>query len=736
MLISLVNISHKSKRIIFGALMLAVITVPLLLSLEPAYAFSANYNPSNLIDNPTFTDTSTMSALDIQAFLNNIGSGLANYSDVEACDSTITPYYTHCGQTISAAQIIYDASQAYGINPRVILATLEKEQSLITDPSPSSSQINCAMGYHSCSGYVGFFTQVDNGTWVLKYNYEGAFQTANWLSWSPGANYPCANASSFYSAGLYPGNAVTFSDSGGTAETVTLANAATASLYCYTPYVGPYSLTGYSGSYNFVYYFQLWFGSTQVSTAYAWQYDGIVASANSAYTEPYTGSITVAPGADAYIQLEARNVGYQYWTPSIVHLGTSSPDDRSSQFYDTSWLGATRPAAVSQSSVAPGADGTFDFILHAPAQTGTYLEHFNLVAEGITWLNDLGLYIAVDVVSPTTPTNSANTGLTANQYINVSQNLLSPDTQSTLNLEPNGDLVLNSDFQSTWSNGVNSTNASASFVVMQPDGNLVEYDNSGQALWSSGTTGSGNYLSLQTDGNLVIYNSSGSPLWSSNTSSTPNHLSKVNEVLPSSSIMYPGQSLQTATRGYSLVMQPDGNLVEYDNSGQALWSSGTTGSGNFAAMQGDGNFVIYNSSGKALWSSGTNGGAGNYLMLQPDGTLNMMGPSGDSILWGNRVLSSGQSLQTTANGYFLVMQPDGNLVEYDNSGQALWSSGTTGSGNFAAMQGDGNFVIYNSSGKALWSSGTNGRQNAALVLQGNGSLDIYSTSGAAWSAGS
>ncbi|HEY1645342.1 MAG TPA: hypothetical protein VGF75_03060, partial [Candidatus Saccharimonadales bacterium] len=205
MSISLVNVSYICKRIAFGMLLLAVVTALVLLPAKPAFAFSPNYNPSNLIDNPTFTDSSTMSALDIQAFLNNIGSGLANYSDVEACDSTIAPYYTHCGQTISAAQIIYDASQAYGINPRVILATLEKEQSLITDPTPTQSQINCAMGYNSCSGYVGFFTQVDNGAWLLMYLYEGAFQTTTWLSWSPGANYPCANASSFYSAGLYPG---------------------------------------------------------------------------------------------------------------------------------------------------------------------------------------------------------------------------------------------------------------------------------------------------------------------------------------------------------------------------------------------------------------------------------------------------------------------------------------------------------------------------------------------------
>jgi hypothetical protein len=168
------NTIFKKYRLIKGmSLFATVIIVSGILFQAKSLAFSPNYNPSNLIDNPTLLDNGTMSPTVIQSFLSNIGSGLASYSDVEACDSTIAPYYSHCGQTISAAQIIYDASQAYGINPQAILADLEKEQSLVTDPTPSASQINCAMGYNSCASYVGFFTQVDNGTWALRYNYEG-----------------------------------------------------------------------------------------------------------------------------------------------------------------------------------------------------------------------------------------------------------------------------------------------------------------------------------------------------------------------------------------------------------------------------------------------------------------------------------------------------------------------------------------------------------------------------------
>ncbi|HUD06359.1 MAG TPA: hypothetical protein VMR34_00580 [Candidatus Saccharimonadales bacterium] len=244
---------------------LAVMLAVLLFNTPKVHA--EPYNPNYLISDSIFDNTTVMSTASIQSFLVSEGSGLANYSDVINCNPT-TPtapdpysasYYNNCGASVSAAQIIYEASQAYGISPRVILATLEKEQSLVTTPDPTQSQINCAMGYNSCGGYVGFFNQVDNGTWQLR-TYIQLMNGQGWWGHSP-SQYVCANGSSLYSTGLYPGRTVTFADPGGTAETITLADASTAALYCYTPYVGPYSLTGYSGSYNFVVYFEEWFGT-------------------------------------------------------------------------------------------------------------------------------------------------------------------------------------------------------------------------------------------------------------------------------------------------------------------------------------------------------------------------------------------------------------------------------------------------------------------------------------------
>jgi hypothetical protein len=716
---------------VFSALLLALGFVLFLPAMHKVSAFTPNYNPSNLIDNPTLLNTSTMSPQAIQTFLSNEGSGITSLTDVEACDSNMTAWYGHCGQTVSAAQIIYDAGQAYGVNPRAILATLEKEESLVTDPSPNSSQINCAMGYASCnSNYLGFFTQVDWGTFTLRYNYEGAMQHSNWLIFHPAANYPCRNAQpEFYSNALFPGNTVTFADSGGTSETITIANAATATLYCYTPYVGPYWVTGYSGSYNFVYYYQLWFGTTQASSAYAWSNEGSTAYSDTGYSQPLTNGIYIAPSQKAYLTIDARNVGYNDWSQSVVHLGTSVPIDRQSVFSDSSWLSSNR-IVMQQSSVSPGEDAKFKFSVTAPSTPGTYVEKFNLVADGISWMTDQGLYIVINVVQPGQVNNNQNTGLNSGQILNVGRHLTSPESQSTLALLSSGNLILVSDGQVTWSNGVNNSNASY-LVLQSSDGNLVEYDKNNQPLW--GAAGSpGDHLALQTDGNVVIYSSGGSGLWSTASAGNPNYLNRFDQCISNGAAIYGGQILQTADSEYTLSAQTDGNFVEYVQ-GKPIWSTKTAGNSSAnVVMQNDGNLVVYSSSGKALWATDTFG-SGNMFCLQPTGVPTVETPNGGTILWPGEKLVDGQIIATPNYSYSLAMQNDGNLVIYNYQGNPVWGSGTQGhAGDFLAVQPDGNVVIYSSSGNALWSTRSAGQGNINLVMQSDGNLVLYNNKGAVW----
>jgi hypothetical protein len=249
----------------------------------------AVYDGANIIDNGFFLNAQAMGIAEIQNFLVSKGSGLANRGFVLDCygpSSQERQWYTAagapCDQTVPAADIIYYASQIYGINPRVVLATLQKEQSLVTSPNPTDWQINQAMGYGCPTtggcGASNFFYQIDSGVWVLRYHYERANGNNTW--WNNGG-YTCGTPKNFYNPGLWPGTNVTFYDEDGVAyRTYLIANAATASLYCYTPhaYNNPQGLYGlpvfgnvgryYTGSYNFVYWYEQWFGGTQTGRAF------------------------------------------------------------------------------------------------------------------------------------------------------------------------------------------------------------------------------------------------------------------------------------------------------------------------------------------------------------------------------------------------------------------------------------------------------------------------------------
>lgn len=159
----------------------------------------------------------------------------------------------------TAAQIINDVSNACGIDSKVLLVTLQKEQGLLTDDWPWTSQYRIAMGYGcpddaACnSAYYGFFNQVYNAAKQLK-NYRK----------NPGSFNYAVNRTSFVS---YQANN---SSCGGT--NITMRNAATAALYNYTPYqpndaaldnlYGTGNSCSAYGNRNFWRFYNDWFGST------------------------------------------------------------------------------------------------------------------------------------------------------------------------------------------------------------------------------------------------------------------------------------------------------------------------------------------------------------------------------------------------------------------------------------------------------------------------------------------
>jgi len=85
-----------------------------------------------------------------------------------------------------------------------------------------------------------------------------------------------------------------------------------------------------------------------------------------------------------------------------------------------------------------------------------------------------------------------------------------------------------------------------------------------------------------------------------------------------------------------LVLQPDGNLVVYNDKKQAVWAAMSFGTNNRAVLQPDGNLVVYNGDNKPLWASGSwgKGIAPFFVSLDNSGRLSLKDNTG-ALLWTN-----------------------------------------------------------------------------------------------------
>ena len=108
--------------------------------------------------------------------------------------------------------------------------------------------------------------------------------------------------------------------------------------------------------------------------------------------------------------------------------------------------------------------------------------------------------------------------LQANQEMHVGDRLVPPNGKSYLIMQPDGNLVLyrTDNNYALWAS--NTWQKPVTHAIMQTDGNFVCYDDSGRAFWATGTNDHPDArVTLQDDGNLVVYDRSGRALWASNT---------------------------------------------------------------------------------------------------------------------------------------------------------------------------------------------------------------------------
>lgn len=124
-----------------NALRKLIAPILLLTAIVPygALAAAPKFNPSLIIHDGDLKNHTTMSAADIQAFL-DVHGGLLNELRFPDRD----------GVERSAAQIIARAATSAKINPQVMLVLLQKEQSLIENSTPTVKALDWALGYGVC----------------------------------------------------------------------------------------------------------------------------------------------------------------------------------------------------------------------------------------------------------------------------------------------------------------------------------------------------------------------------------------------------------------------------------------------------------------------------------------------------------------------------------------------------------------------------------------------------------
>ncbi|MGN8247463.1 hypothetical protein ACTHAM_001638, partial [Cellulomonas soli] len=227
----------------------------------------SRFDPGYIISDAVFFNAGAMNAAQIQSFLDVKGAAcvpaagntcLKNYSENTATRAATTrcaQYNGGAGE--SAATIISKVASACGINPRVLIVTLQKEQGLVTaSTGKPASTYQKAMGYGcpdtaACDSlYYGFFNQV----------YSAASQFQNYAQNPTKYAHRVGTVAVRYHPNLACGSSA-----------VTIRNQATAGLYNYTPYQpNPAALAaGYGvgdacssyGNRNFWNYFSDWFGS-------------------------------------------------------------------------------------------------------------------------------------------------------------------------------------------------------------------------------------------------------------------------------------------------------------------------------------------------------------------------------------------------------------------------------------------------------------------------------------------
>ena len=237
---------------------------------------ASTFDPGLIVSDSVFYDFGTMTVPQIQAFLDSRVSDCRATNPAIDCLKNIKvdiPETPATGPTevgpckaiaakagASAADVIHAISNACGINPKVFIVTLQKEQALVTSTKPTEYMYRAAMGFGCPDSDPGICGKVFTGLFNQLYKAARQFRwygnpAGSFTYWKPGRTV-----------------AMRFNPkaSCGT-KSFELKSQATANLYYYTPYTpneaalnnlyGSGDSCSAYGNRNFWRFFHDWFGS-------------------------------------------------------------------------------------------------------------------------------------------------------------------------------------------------------------------------------------------------------------------------------------------------------------------------------------------------------------------------------------------------------------------------------------------------------------------------------------------
>jgi uncharacterized protein YkwD len=109
---------------------------------------------------------------------------------------------------------------------------------------------------------------------------------------------------------------------------------------------------------------------------------------------------TLAPGTSATLTVKFQNTGTATWQKGVTgkqaNLGLNGDTlTFASLGMNDGWLSANRLATTVEATVAPGQTATFTFNVRAPSTPGTYRLPLRPVIDGVTWMEDQGVFMVI-----------------------------------------------------------------------------------------------------------------------------------------------------------------------------------------------------------------------------------------------------------------------------------------------------------------------------------------------------